>query len=133
MQKQPGNPRAVLIVIIAIVLCTGCAAPYGVQHVGGTYNAPGLMIHTHDNGHLFFHDQDWKLTLNGISGPALVTAADGSQYNADTTISYWNTESAQATGRGSSMKQYLLTILGVILVLGLAGIILYAAFLATDR
>jgi hypothetical protein len=31
------------------------------------------------------------------------------------------------------MGQFMLTILGVILVLGLAAIILYAAFLATDR
>lgn len=95
--------------------------------------APGLRVSTHDHGVLLFEEDRWQLTLEGIKGPALVTDADGTQYSADTTLSYWDASSAASTGRTSTMSQFLLTILGVILVLGLAAIILYAAFLATAR
>ena len=94
---------------------------------------PGLLVRTHDDGRLLFAENGWKLTLEGIAGNAMVTGADGTQYAADTTLSYWDASSAAATGRNSTMSQFLLTILGVILVLGLAAIILYAAFLATAR
>lgn len=103
-------------------------APQGSMH-----GAPGLMVRTNEGGRLFFHDKQWKLTMSGIAGTADVTAADGAQYTADTTLSYFSAEAAQSSGRTSTMGQFMLTILGVILVLGLAAIILYAAFLATDR
>ena len=94
---------------------------------------PGLRVQTRDGASLLFAENGWRLTLEGIDGSATVTTGDGMQYAADTTLSYWDASSAAATGRNSTMSQFLLTILGVILVLGLAAIILYAAFLATAR
>jgi hypothetical protein len=93
----------------------------------------GLRVRTHDDGTLLFHGDDWRLTPTGIRGKADVSTSDGTQYTTDTTLSYWDTAEAGPAGRQSTMGQFMLTILGVILVLGLAAIILYAAFLATDR
>jgi len=93
----------------------------------------GLRVRTHDDGTLLFHGDDWRLTPTGIRGKADVSTAEGTTYTTDTTLSYWDAAEAGPAGRQSTMGQFMLTILGVILVLGLAAIILYAAFLATDR
>ncbi|MDT8323965.1 MAG: hypothetical protein RRA94_07645 [Bacteroidota bacterium] len=93
----------------------------------------GLRVRTYDEGTLIFHGDDWRLTPSGIRGTADVETQDGNTYTTDTTLSYWDTAEAGPAGRQSTMGQFMLTVLGVILVLGLAAIILYAAFLATDR
>lgn len=134
---------------LALLLLVGCTpqftlAPHtatqqaawsGSSHAAAGDEAitAGLRVRTHDNGTLLFHRDDWRLTPSGIRGTADVTAEDGSTYTTDTTLSYWDTAEASPAGRQSTMGQFMLTILGVILVLGLAAIILYAAFLATDR
>ncbi len=127
-----------------LLLMAGCtpqsalAPPTAVKHGPGVMPHAqeahsGLRVRTHDNGTLLFHDDDWRLTPSGIRGTADVIAEDGASYTTDTTLSYWDTAEAGPAGRQSTMSQFMLTILGVILVLGLAAIILYAAFLATDR
>jgi len=134
---------------LTLLLLAGCTpqlslAPYGtMEHAAGSGSphamaqagtvTEGLRVHTHDNGTLLFHRDHWRLTPSGIRGTADVTSEDGSTYTTDTTLSYWDTANASPAGRQSTMGQFMLTILGVILVLGLAAIILYAAFLATDR
>ena len=126
--------RLVPLAVVVMIAAGGCTSQYGLlapqSRTGGS---DGLLVRTYDEHQLFFHDRQWKLTVNGIAGRAEVTTAEGMQYVADTTLSYWNTESAEATGRNNTMGRFMLTVLGIILVLGLAGIILYAAFLATDR
>lgn len=94
---------------------------------------PGLLVTTTDHSHVLFPADDWTLTTAGIRGNALVTTADGLQFTADTTLAYVDAVTASPTERGATMNQFLLTILGVILVLGLVAIIIYAAFLATAR
>ncbi|MBR9977258.1 MAG: hypothetical protein KFH87_04140 [Bacteroidetes bacterium] len=94
---------------------------------------PGLLVTTADRSQVLFPADDWTLTTAGIRGNALVTTADGQQFTADTTLAYVDAVSASPTERGVTMNQFLLTILGVILVLGLVAIIIYAAFLATAR
>ncbi|MCZ7557796.1 MAG: hypothetical protein M5R41_15465 [Bacteroidia bacterium] len=127
-------PIAITLIAGAMILFSGCSTGLSVMAPQGSMlGTPGLMVNTTEGGHLFFHDKQWKLTVSGIAGTAEVTAADGTQYTADTTLSYFSAEAAQSSGRTSTMGQFMLTILGVILVLGLAAIILYAAFLATDR
>jgi hypothetical protein len=139
--------RRILLSIALLLSMTGCATQYGVlapaaaphPHVRMATGPqspealPGLRVQTRDGASLLFAENHWRLTLEGIDGSATVTTEDGMQYAADTTLSYWDASSAAATGRNSTMSQFLLTILGVILVLGLAAIILYAAFLATAR
>ena len=146
--------RRLLLILSLLLYTTGCApqlalqlhSPEGMPPVGhsavnnsplahghATHALSGLRVTTHDRGELLFAADRWQLTFEGIKGPALVTSADGALYSADTTLSYWDAASAASTGRTSTMSQFMLTILGVILVLGLAAIILYAAFLATAR
>ncbi len=92
-----------------------------------------LRITTTDQGTLRFRESDWDLTVEGIRGHARVEPAVGPAYDADTVLSYFSVAAAASDGRATSLKQYLLTVLGIILVIGLAAIVLYAAFLATDR
>jgi len=133
-----------ILITLLLVLLAGCtphlslAPPSAMQHDHTAMPRmeevrTGLRVRTHDNATLLFHDDDWRLTPSGIRGTADVTAEDGASYTTDTTLSYWDTAEAGPAGRQSTMGQFMLTILGVILVLGLAAIILYAAFLATDR
>jgi hypothetical protein len=125
---------ALVLIAAALIAFSGCSSSLSVvAPQGSMLGAPGLMVSTNEGGRLFFHDRQWKLTMSGIAGTADVTDADGSRYTADTTLSYFSAEAAQSSGRTSTMGQFMLTVLGVILVLGLAAIILYAAFLATDR
>lgn len=94
----------------------------------------GLLLHMHDASTVRFAAEKWELTVQGVRGEAEILGHDGTLRTADTTISYWDVSSAAAgPGRGTLLSQFLLTILGVILVIGLAAIILYAAFLATKR
>lgn len=122
-QFQLGTPAGTSSV------ATGIPAA-SAEHAGGV---PGLRVTTDDDGLLFFHRGSWQLTMRGIRGTADVYPAEGGFHTTDTTLSYWSTSSASPAGRSSTMGQFMLTLLGVILVLGLAAIILYAAFLATDR
>lgn len=140
--------RRILLSLVLLLYTTGCApqlslhapattypsavnSPQSPAHGAGTL--PGLQVQTKDGGTLLFADNGWRLTMDGIAGQALVTDVHGLQFSADTTLSYWDASSAASTGRDNTMSQFLLTVLGVILVLGLAAIILYAAFLATAR
>ncbi len=50
----------------------------------------------------------------------------------DTTISYVQIAAADSRGE-DPWTQLLLTILGVLIVIGISGLILYAAFRATER
>ncbi len=126
--------RPLLLLIFGVIVLSGCASQFGISTQPGQYSgSPGLLVRTHDEQHLFFKNDQWRLTLEGIAGRAEVTTTEGLHYTVDTTLSYWNTQSAEATGRNNTMGRFMLTVLGIILVLGLAGIILYAAFLATDR
>lgn len=94
---------------------------------------PGIVVTTRDEGRLYFREGDWSLTWEGIRGRATVQTPDGLSATRDTTLSYADAVSASSSGRGTSASQFALTLLGIILVIGLAALILYAAFLATDR
>ena len=80
---------------------------------------------------MFYHDQ-WQLTLTGIEGKAEIRQNGFPSYTTDTTISYFQVAAVDSRGE-DPWTQLLLTILGVIIVIGLAGVILYAAFRATER
>lgn len=131
--------RRLLLALALLFHATGCAPQLAMQHTGpggfpeGNGQLPGLRVATHAGPTVQFMENGWTLGVDGIRGTALIMHADGTQYSADTTLSYFDASAAVSTGRSSTMGQFMLTILGVILVLGLAAIILYAAFLATAR
>jgi hypothetical protein len=143
--KTYGFMRRLLLILSLLFYTTSCAPQLSLQSpvpsgamAGGTSNADrgaltALRVTTHDRGELLFAENGWSLTTGGIEGRALVRTADGVEYAKDTTLSYYDAASASPSGRSDTMSQFMLTILGVILVLGLAAIILYAAFLATAR
>lgn len=132
--RLKSGTRQIILFAAALLIIGGCSSGQGTLSPYTQASGPsGLIVRTHDEGRLFFHDEQWRLTMQGISGRAEVTTADGEHYSADTTLSYWSAEAAESSGRSNTMGRFMLTVLGVILVLGLAGIILYAAFLATDR
>jgi hypothetical protein len=141
------NALRSLSCISLLLLVLGCAAPLRAQNGAAAAPEPGAALATADlpgNGEagivvttvndtrVFFRD-GWELTWDGIRGCASVQAPDGTLTVKDTTLSYSDATSASATGRGASTSQFALTLLGIILVIGLAALILYAAFLATDR
>ncbi len=151
--NRPFHAPTILIAVLAFAaLMPACTTQYGmrynpygsaptspavgpVSHVAAPRNAGGengILVRTHDDARFFFQDENWKLTFGGIAGTADITTAEGLEFSADTTLSYWNASSAAAVGRSKSTSQFLLTILGIILIVGLAAIILYAAFLATE-
>jgi hypothetical protein len=132
--------RRILLILSLLFYTTSCAPQLSLQrHVTGDgatasgAHLSALRVTTHDRGELLFAENGWRLTTAGIEGDARITTADGEQYSKDTTLSYWDAATATPGGRNNTMGQFMLTILGVILVLGLAAIILYAAFLATAR
>lgn len=123
----------------AVLMLQGCApmltqslnapsVPYGQPDRA----EPSIIVHTYDNSELRFED-GWSLTFGGISGTAEVIRDDAPSIRTDTTLAYQDVASAAPSRRNTTMRQFLLTILGVILVIGLAAIILYAAFIATGR
>lgn len=132
--------RRLLLSLSLLFYTTACAPQMSLQapsHANGRSPGPeplsGLRVTTHDRGELLFSENGWTLTTSGIAGNALIRTADGQTFSKDTTLSYLDAMSASPAGRDNTMSQFMLTILGVILVLGLAAIILYAAFLATAR
>ncbi|MBE0645559.1 MAG: hypothetical protein IH600_15865 [Bacteroidetes bacterium] len=132
--------RRLLLILSLLFYTTSCAPQLSLQSPASFGSGPAagapltaLRVTTHDRGELLFQEDGWRLTTGGIEGRALVHTADGVDYAKDTTLSYWDAASASPAGRSNTMSQFMLTILGVILVLGLAAIILYAAFLATAR
>ncbi|MFA6232988.1 MAG: hypothetical protein WC824_02205 [Bacteroidota bacterium] len=132
--------RRLLLILSLLLYTTACAPQLSLRSTAQPGGHPtndaalsALRVTTHEGGELLFAENGWQLTMSGIEGSALVQTADGQQYAKDTTLSYWDAASASASGRSNTMSQFLLTILGVILVLGLAAVILYAAFLATAR
>ncbi len=132
--------RRLLLILSLLFYTTSCAPQLSLQSpmTGDGSAASGggiaaLRVTTHDRGELLFAENGWRLTASGIEGSALVKSENGEQYAKDTTLSYRDAATASPGGRSNTMGQFMLTILGVILVLGLAAIILYAAFLATAR
>jgi len=120
--------------LLVLISFTACAPQQSlISGFDDRDNVGGLLVQTRNEGHLLFHENEWRLSMRGIQGRADITTPDGVSFTADTTLSYFQAITAEATGRSTTMSQFLLTILGVILVIGLAAIILYAAFLATDR
>ncbi|MFZ1730975.1 MAG: hypothetical protein WBQ23_08960 [Bacteroidota bacterium] len=131
--------RRLLLILSLLFYTTSCAQlslqspmPSGGRSANGN-SLSALRVITHDRDELLFAENGWQLTTRGIEGRALVQTTDGLQVAKDTTLSYWDAASASPVGRNDTMSQFILTILGVILILGLAAIILYAAFLATAR
>ncbi|GEM_PF-1791289 len=135
-RQTPPLRRAIApaILLISFALFAGCAAPSALRHDLRASNAGGIVVRTHDRSTFTFRDDGWSLTARGISGFADVSTDGGEALLKDTTLSYADVASAAPSdGRSSTMRQFLLTILGVVLVIGLAALILYAAFPATDR
>ncbi len=106
----------------------------GFAPLGDVARDAELVLYTHGAALVSFAVDRWELTARGVRGHAMIQTQDGLAFETDTTIAYGDVASAASgSGRGTLLSQFLLTILGVILVIGLAAIILYAAFLATDR
>lgn len=99
--------------------------PNNAQHAG-------LSLSTRNGSDVMFQENNWQLTLTGISGKAEIHQSGLPSYTKDTTISYFHVAAVDSRGE-DPWTQLLLTILGVIIVIGLAGVILYAAFRATER
>jgi hypothetical protein len=137
------NPLFLLLLAAVALVTAGCAALGAFPSPAGPFSAApatvlpgptgGVLVTGKDRSTLLFSDDRVSLTWSGINGHALVTTNDGRQYERDTTVSYWDVSSAAASGRTSTSTQFLLTVLGIILVIGLAALVLYAAFPATDR
>jgi hypothetical protein len=122
------------ILLISFALLAGCAAPTSFLHDSRVSDAGGIVVRTNDRSTFTFRDDGWSLTARGISGFADISTDGGGALQKDTTLSYADVASAAPSdGRSGTMRQFLLTILGVVLVIGLAALILYAAFPATDR
>lgn len=131
---------AALLAVLALQSCTPYAAltPTGTHMMShremGASRWDGLTLHTSASSRVLFQDGGWELTWTGVRGHARIEADGVPAVEMDTTIAYADiAATATGSGRTASMSQFLLTILGVILVIGLAAIVLYAAFLATDR
>jgi hypothetical protein len=105
-----------------------------MRHAGSRTDVSGIRVETHDRSTFQFQEGTWSLTMEGIAGKADIFTDEGVLPSRDTTLWYGDVASAAAGGgRGSTVTQFLLNILGIILVIGLAALILYAAFPATDR
>ena len=120
--------------LAATLAFAGCALPmHSIDHRTIQGSTDRISITTHDRATFDFHE-GWELTMRGVQGHADIYPSEGGVLQADTTLSYWNVSSAADTGgRGNTTTKFLLTILGIILVIGLAALILYAAFPATNR
>ena len=120
-------------ILIATLSIAGCALP-GPSVMQPAHDAPaGIRVVTHDKSTFDFHD-GWQMTWGGIEGRVDLHTASGDAISTDTTLSYWDVSSASSSnGRGNTTSKFLLTVLGIILVIGLAALILYAAFPATDH
>ncbi len=124
-----------ILVTLALV-AGGCGmAQSGMRTMPGAppMGPDELRLETRNNAVVAFQDGGYTLTWSGVSGPARIWPSDGILTQKDTTVSWFDISSAAGTGRSKTTGQFLLTVLGVILVIGLAAIVLYAAFLATDR
>jgi len=130
-------PRNLLSALCAGILFTlflaGCSSGLLLAPPQETGTVSPIRVTSRDNSVFRFQENDWRLTFEGIAGTAEIETEDGVVSQRDTTLAYWDVAAASGGGRRNTMTQFLLTILGVILVIGLAAIILYAAFLATDR
>ena len=134
--RRPGRSSTLLaaICLSALFFASGCVTMPAIRASGERAPASGILVTTHDRSTFQFQEGSWSLTLGGIEGKADILTETGTLPSRDTTLWYGDVASAAAGGgRGSTVTQFLLTILGVILVIGLAALILYAAFPATDR
>lgn len=124
----------VAIALLAGLLLAGCGSMPAMRSAGSHASVSGIRVETHDHSTFQFQEGAWSLTLEGIAGKADIFTDAGTLPDRDTTLWYGDVASAAAGGgRGSTVTQFLLNILGIILVIGLAALILYAAFPATDR
>lgn len=118
--------------LLLMALWWGCSAPLRLGGGSPASPAAGLAIRTQDGSAVTFARESWRLTFSGIEGEASITPSAGVSYLRDTTISYFQVAAVDSRDE-DPWTQLLLTILGVIIVIGLAGVILYAAFRATER
>lgn len=118
--------------LIALSAIIGGCANLSIPETAQT-GAPGfLSLTTRSGSSVTFNENAWKLTLTGIEGRALVHPKESPSFTVDTTISYLQVAAVDSRGE-DPWVQLLLLILGVLLVIGLVGIIIYAAFRATER
>jgi hypothetical protein len=132
IHTTPLLTASIITLVIGIAGCTGIREGSLPANLPAGMNENLLRLETHDRT-VFSFSNDWTVTMSGIKGSAVVEPADGTVITKDTTVSYYDITSAAGTGRGKTVSQFLLTVLGVVLIIGLAAIVLYAAFLATDR
>ena len=120
-----------LVAVMTIVL-TGCSDSLMMMNQPHGSRPPSLSVATRSGSDVLFYQDKWQLTLSGIRGYAEIHQSGFPSYTKDTTISYFQVAAVDSRGE-DPWTQLLLTILGVIIVIGLAGVILYAAFRATER
>lgn len=122
------------VLTACLLFIPGCLPLPSLQQGPGQQPSSGIRVMTHNRSTFQFNEGDWSLTSSGIRGRADIFTEDGITPARDTTLSFADVASASTGGgRGNTTEQFLKTILGVILVIGLAALILYAAFPATDR
>ena len=130
MYYQKKFPISVVTLFAAFVLI-GCSSSLMMNPPSGSPQ-PSLSISTRGGSDIMFYKDQWQLTSAGIRGKAEIRQDGFPSYTKDTTVSYFQVAAVDSRGE-DPWTQLLLTILGVLIVIGLAGVILYAAFRATER
>lgn len=120
------------ILLCVLFFFSGCTPLQLMREPVSPRTISDLHVTTSAGKTFFFRAGDWKLTFSGISGKADVTTENDTITLPDTTLSYFDVAAVDGN-REEPLIELLLTILGVIIVIGLAGVILYAAFRATER
>lgn len=121
-----------LIGIVSIVALIGCSSSIIGQKQFAANSSSSLHVTTYDGSQFVFPENNWRLTFSGITGKVMSGTDELPDHLRDTTISYIQIAAADSRGE-DPWTQLLLTILGVLIVIGISGLILYAAFRATER
>lgn len=119
------------LLILICAFASGCVSLSTIPQPPSHRPLSDLHVITTQGSSIHFQEGSWRLTLSGITGTAEVTE-NASIRIVDTTIAYQQVASTEST-KEDPWTKLLLTILGVLIVIGLAGIVLYAAFRATER
>ena len=119
------------ILVLICAFASGCASLSTIPQPPSHRSLSDLHVITSQGSSIHFQEGSWQLTLSGITGKAEVTENASIRF-VDTTLAYQQVASAEST-KEDPWTKLLLTILGVLIVIGLAGVVLYAAFRATER
>ncbi|MDH7516385.1 MAG: hypothetical protein QHI48_11000 [Bacteroidota bacterium] len=130
----PGVRYLAVLLLFLILDAGGFSTPRANAQVpahGVAGDAGEFMIGV---GEISSHVKGWPFGVDRFPMGGNTIGGNGTTPVKDSLLSVSIYPYAAATGtRGTTTKQFLLRILGVVLVIGLAALILYAAFPATNR